>query len=356
MNLRVVGVSHHTASVEVREALAVAGELRQEALRRITSLPGVSEAVILSTCNRVEVYLVAEEGVGAEAYIWPLRGARVSALPAGRIRAALYEHAGARAARHLIRVGVGLDAHVLGECQSLGSVEHAYEAAQQLGTTGPILDLLFQRTVRLAKVVRTAAGLSPGESAVARELLSRIMATLEQRAELLVGVGQDTEVLAAPLLEYRWGRLGIARRYPDGVRRIVPPADGTPVTPRRPCAPSHQTGFVLSAGTAEGSPPLAAEACAALRARSGCPLCLLDLSIPRHIEPEASRLPGAYLFAMSDLHEVLARSERARRDEVERGEVFVRQLLAKVWPMIEQRLYEGGHARAHMNLCSIPDP
>ncbi|MBI5365445.1 MAG: glutamyl-tRNA reductase [Planctomycetes bacterium] len=347
MNLLVAGVSHKTAPVEIREALAVSREHFGAVLDELAGLPGVREVALLSTCNRVEVYAAVDQAIPADALLAPLRGERAWRLPAGSIERHTFFHEGAEAARHLFRVASGLDSLIVGECQILGQVKEAYEAAKEAGRTGTLLNILFQKALHAAKAVHAETGVSQGKSSVASvalDFMGKVFATLDRKTVLLVGAGQTAELALARLRRYEGVRVMVANRCLEKARKLAAQVGGEAFPLRDLPEVLHQADIAIFATASERPLVGLLDVVDALHRRSGAPLCLLDLSVPRNVDPLVANLPNAYLFDLDDLQEVVAAAQVARKGEAEAGRRCLDEEFAGAWPDLADRLERGGRA------------
>jgi glutamyl-tRNA reductase len=309
--LRLVGVSHHSAPVELRERVAfdragcarIAHELAEPA----------GEAVCLSTCNRTELYVAAEDGDAAEA-----RAAAVLE-PAG---AALYRLHDEAAALHLFRVAAGLDSMVPGEGEILGQVRTAFEA----GATGPFLDRLFRQGLHAGRKARTqtAIGESPASvSSAAAALAEQVFGDLAGRTIVLVGAGKVGDLAARNLLS-RGARIAfVANRSSDRGEELARRLGAAPIPLDRITAELERADVVVSSTSAPGFVLARDDVAPALRRRRGRPLLFVDLAVPRDLEPAIGDLDGCYLYDIDDLEAVVAETLAARRGEAERAEAIV---------------------------------
>ncbi|MGZ8694612.1 MAG: glutamyl-tRNA reductase [Gaiellaceae bacterium] len=316
MSLVLVGTSHHHAPVEVRERVALDGEAAAALAARLGAEGG--EAVCLSTCNRTELYLAAQDDADAQARA----EAALSGLAGADIGPVLYRLRDEAAALHAFRVAAGLDSMVPGEGEILGQVRAAYEA----GATGPVLDRLFRQALYAGKKVRTETAISESPTSVASAaaaLAQQVFGDLTGRAVVVVGAG-DTGELTARNLAKRGGRIvavvnrgeersaALARRFGaealplDRLAEVLPAAD---VVVSSTSAP----GFVLDAAQVE-----------ATRARrKGLPLLLIDIAVPRDLDPAIHALEDCYLYDIDDLQSVVEASLAGRREEAARAESIV---------------------------------
>jgi glutamyl-tRNA reductase len=315
MTLTLVGLSHQGTPVAVRERafvpLAQAGELA-------ASLAGDGEAVCLSTCNRTELYLVGEDGErrALEAL------EQLSGLPAEGVRAVVYRLSEEAAAFHLFRVAAGLDSLVPGEGEILGQVRAAFEA----GTTGPVLDQLFRRALHAGKKVRaeTAIAESPASvSSAAAALAQQVFGRLEDCRVLLVGAGHVAE-LAARSLAARGARIVyVANRSPQRAAELASRFAGEGIAFDRAAGVLGDVDVVVSSTGSPGRVLERGDVQEALRGRKGRPLFLIDLAVPRDLDPAIHELDGCYLYDIDDLESVVATTLSGRRREAARAEAIV---------------------------------
>jgi glutamyl-tRNA reductase len=309
--LRLVGVSHHSAPVELRERVAFDRSRAAQVARELAEAAG--EAVCLSTCNRTELYVAAEDGVGAEA-----RAAEVLE-PAG---AALYRLHDEAAALHLFRVAAGLDSMVPGEGEILGQVRVAFEA----GATGPFLDHLFRQALHAGRKARTqtAIGESPASvSSAAAALAEQVFGELSGRTIVVVGAGKISEQAARNLLS-RGARIAVvANRSEARGEELARRLGAEPLPLERLAGELERADVVVSSTSAPGFVLRRDEVAGVLRRRRGRPLLFVDLAVPRDVDPAIGALEGCYLYDIDDLEAVVAETLAGRRREAERAEAIV---------------------------------
>ncbi len=318
MNLSLVGVSHHGAALEVRERVAVDRE-RAGTLAR--SLADGCEAVVLSTCNRTELYLAAEGGdhlqERADTALLALAGDRSAGLAP-----AMYRLADESAALHLFRVAAGLDSMVPGEGEILGQVRDAFET----GTTGPLLDRLFRMALHAGRRARveTAIGESPTSvAAAAAALAQQVFDGLSGRRVVLIGAGRTSE-LAARNLRSRGAIVAVvANRTPERAAELVARHGGRAVGLDEVPASLADADIVVSSTSAPGFVLRADEVAPIVRARRGRPLVLVDLAVPRDLDPALAAFDGCFLYDIDDLEGVVATSLAGRRAEAVHAERIV---------------------------------
>ena len=325
MPLVALGLNHDSAPVEVRERVALASGHLEEALESLGCSGEVEEAVVVSTCNRTEVYAVVGGEPGWESR---LRGwlERERGLEAGWLAPYVYAHAGESAVRHLLGVASGLDSLVLGEPQILGQTKGAYQAAARSGLLGGRLSRLFQQAFAAAKQVRseTAIGARPVSVAYAAVSLARqIFASLEGRRALLVGAGEMIELTARHLCEQGLGGVVVANRSPERARRLAAVHGGEAIALGE--IADHLAGVDMVISCTGAQLPVLGKGMVerALRRRRHAPLFMVDLAVPRDIEPEVGELSDVYLYGLDDLREVIEEGRRARAAAAEQAQLIL---------------------------------
>jgi glutamyl-tRNA reductase len=323
MPLIALGLNHQTAPLALRERVAFDAAALPAALAALRAQPGVSEAALVSTCNRTEIYAEVDPG-GEDA---PARWlARSQGLEDSALEAYLYRHTDADAVRHLFRVATGLDSMVLGEPQILGQVKEAWQAARAAGSLGNPLDRLFQLGFAVAKRVRTDTriGAHPVSVAYAAVRLARqVFARLDQASVLLVGAGDTIELAAKHLADAKVQRLLVANRTLEHAQALAARHGGVALPLSE--LPRHlaEADIVISA-TASRAPVISRDdVAAALAARRHRPMFLLDLAVPRDIAPEVGTLADAYLYTVDDLEQVIEDNRASRREAAQQAEAII---------------------------------
>jgi glutamyl-tRNA reductase len=321
--LGIVGLSHKTAPIEVRERLAFAGDTLAEALRRLVAVPGVGEAMIVSTCNRVEVYAGIEDAAAMEALTRFLIDER--ALP-GELRAHLYAHDGEPALRHLFRVAASLDSMVVGESQILGQVKDAYAAALEVGTLGPVLQRAVPRAFQLAKRVRTETDVARSSASIASaavDLAAQIFGDLRGRRVLVVGAGKMGDLSARHLKSAGIGELSVVNRTMARAVELAARLGGQ-AAPWEELDRLLQRVDIVLCSTGASEPVLRRDRVArVMRARKGRWLFFIDIAVPRDVDPEVGEVENVYLYDVDALEKVVAQNRAQRASEAAEAEAMV---------------------------------
>lgn len=325
MTLLAFGVNHQTAPVEVRERVAFNPETMSDALRELTAHNHVTEAAILSTCNRTELYCGIEgEGEGvAEILDWFREFHR---LQASELDPYIYTHPDKDAVRHMLRVASGLDSLVLGEPQILGQMKDAFTKANDAGTIGTLLNRAFQHTFSVAKQVRTdtAIGASPVSVAFAAVSLSKqIFSDMSRHTALLIGAGETIELVARHLHETGIGRIIVANRTVEKAHTLAEEFGGYAIGLSEIPAHLAEADVVISS-TASQLPILGKGAVeTALKARKRRPMLMVDIAVPRDIEKQVSELDDVYLYTVDDLQEIIQEGLRSRQEAAQQAEEII---------------------------------
>jgi glutamyl-tRNA reductase len=315
MRITLVGVSHHGAAVELRERVALRHEEAKAVASQLASAAG--EAVCLSTCNRTELYVAHDDDVPAEV---PATSVLLEREP--DLANALYRLSDEAAALHLFRVAAGLDSLVPGEGEILGQVRAAFEA----GATGPILDRLFRQALYAGRKARsqTAIGESPASvSAAAAALAQQVFGDLDGRRILLVGAGKVSEQAARNLISRGAEIAVVANRTLDRASELAERFRSAALPLERIEDELARADVVVSSTSSPDVVLHREQVERALRARRGRPLFLIDLAVPRDLDPAINELDGCYLYDIDDLEAVVAESLGARRREAATAERIV---------------------------------
>jgi len=331
IDLLLIGVSHKTAPVAVRERLAVDPDAIAAALVELTALSPVREAAMISTCNRVELYVAADDADRAAAELAGVL-ARRAGVAVGDIAEHLYQHRDSAAVRHLFRVASSLDSLVIGEPQILGQTKQAYDAAVQHGTAGAVLRACFEEgAFRVARRVRreTAIARNPvSVSSVAVEFARQVVGDFSRKRVLIVGAGKMSE-LAARTLRTHGATLTVINRTRARAEEMAQ-RFGADVADWNDLQGALANADIVIASTGAQRPVLTLDLLKQVRkARRGRQLCILDIAVPRDVEPEVGKLDGIYLFDIDDLQKQASDHRAEREEEAAEAEALVEEELGR---------------------------
>ncbi len=312
MRLQILGLNHNTAPIEVREQVVFAGDEVSRACERLTDIDGVDEAVLLSTCNRTEFYVITSDGGRDRLQDW-LRDER--SLDPGFANS-LFTLDTEEAIRHIFRVACGLDSMVLGETQVLGQLKDAFRSAQQVGTVGQHLGRLFQHTFSVAKKVRTDTEIGANPVSIASasvRLAQQFFAGFEKHTALLVGAGVTIELVAKHLVGKDIGRLFVANRDVERARNLASKFGGYAV-PLSELEGTLPEADILITSTAAPEAIITANMVkAAMKTRKHKPVFAVDIAVPRDIEPEVAKVRDVFLYTIDDLQKVIQEGQTSRQ-------------------------------------------
>lgn len=336
----VVGLSHKSAPIEVRERLALPPESHPDVLRRLIRGGAVGEALVVSTCNRVEFVAAGSDGARSnlDAVARAVVDGVVSHAPG--IGGHLYRHVGGDAVRHLFRVAASLDSLVVGEPQILGQLKDAYDVAREAGTAGAVLNRVVPRAIKSAKRVRSETTIGAGlvsVPSVGVDLARQIFGDLSRHTAALVGSGEMAESVAK-LLRQAGSRLIVVGRNVDRVAALAGSLGGEGRGMEALDRTLVEADVVITATSAPGYVLTAPQIQRARKARKGKSLFLIDLAVPRDVDPGAGDLDGVFLYNVDDLSKVVAESLEGRKREAERAERIVDEEAASYdrWAEAEQ--------------------
>src|SRR5678815_4239446 len=322
MALIAVGLNHLTAPLDLREKVAFAPEVTPQALSDLARQPGVNEAMILSTCNRTELYVDVAPGAETVPQRWLSEQHR---LTQGRIDEFLYHHTDDAAVRHLFRVAAGLDSAVLGEPQILGQVKDAYQAAAERHCTGPLLRGLFERSFLVGKRVRRETALGEGAVSVSFEAVAiarKIFARLEGRRVLVVGAGDISTLTAQHLRAGGVGEILIASRTAAHSQALAEQVNGFAV-PWSEMIPALGTADIVITATGASRPIITRAHVEAVTRRRSDPLYIIDLAVPRDVEASVGDIEQVFLYNIDDLQKFVQKNLSSRSAEIELAEAIV---------------------------------
>ena len=331
MELLVVGLNHKTAPIEIRECLAFPKDKMEEALSKIQSLPSLKENIILSTCNRVEVYAATRETEKATHDLKEFLS-QYHGIPLKEFEKNLYFHIGEEAVRHIFRVASSLDSMVVGEPQILGQIKDAYDISQQTKTSGLILHRLLHRAFHVAKRVRTETKI--GNSAVsisfvAVELAKKIFDTLERKTVLLIGAGEMSELAAQHLVSGGIEKVLVTNRTYERAVALSQQFKGEAIPFEEMSQGLRKADIVISATDAPQYLIWHDQVSRVMKDRRQKPVFFIDIADPRDIEPKVGDIENVYLYNIDDLQKVVNDNIQDRKKEAARAENIVQDEVIK---------------------------
>ena len=332
MEIVLVGLNHRTAPVEVREKVSFTAEQAQRAGEELRARGILEETLVLSTCNRSEVYGVPPESSHECAPRLSTFLSEFHSVRADVLSVSLYHHYDQEAVRHLFRVAAGLDSMLLGEAEILGQVREAYRFAHERGATGPVLNRLFQGALEVGKRVRTQTELGTRPMSVASagvKLAERIFGKLNGHRALVVGAGTISEQVVAHLRDRGVAQLRVMNRSRDRAEDLAKQYDGR-VTEWGEWDTALQSPDVVVSSVSAEEPVLRRDVVErAMAARGNRALFLMDLGVPRNIAPDVAELYNVYVYNTDDLSEVVQRNRSARESEIPKAQGIVDEHVAK---------------------------
>lgn len=332
-----LGLSHHSAPVEARERLAFTDAELPAALARLRALAGVEEAAILSTCNRTEILAVAEPEFAPQLIEW---WRRELSAPTGLIEQFVYTHRDQGAVLHSLRVASGLDSMIVGEPQILGQMKDSFAVATQTQALGPVLSRLFQHAFAVAKIVRsrTQVGAHPVSVAYAAVQMARqIFTDLGQQTALLIGAGETIQLIARHLRGQGIGRIVVANRSLERAEKLAREVHGYAIALSDLHAYLGDADLVVSSTAAREHVVEQPAMKLALKKRRRKPVFMIDLAVPRDLDPRIAELEDVYLYTLDDLRNVIAGNLAARAEAAKQAEVLVEDYARQFTRWLESR-------------------
>ena len=335
MDLLLLGVSHHTAPVDLRERVDFSRRGLTEALRELAACPSPAEAVVLTTCNRAEIYVGCDDTETTQRDLTRFMS-RFHDVPEHELTPHLYVHTGVDVARHLFRVAAGLDSLVVGEPQIFGQVKDAYAVASSERRTGALLNKLFPCSFSVGKRVRAETGLGEGAVSVSYAAISlarKIFGSLKDLTVLVVGAGEMAELTATHLQSQQVRRIAVTSRTRVRADALARKVDGTAVDWTAIDDELLEVDIVVTA-TGSTRPLISAPTVnRVMRARRNRPLFVIDIGLPRNVEPAAGELEQVFLYNIDDLRAIVSENLARRQEQTARAEAMVSDDVAEflVW-------------------------
>ncbi len=327
MEILIIGLSHQTAPVEIREKFCVPREQTPEMVERIIRLPGIREGLVLSTCNRMEVLTVTE---GSEEAIPGIKDflAQISGIPRESLGPYLHVFRGQEAVRHLFRIAASLDSMVLGEPQILGQVKDAFQQAVAGKSSGLILNKLFHRSFFVAKRVRTEtkiASQAVSVSYAAVEMAKKILGNLQEKRVLLIGAGEMSELAARHLLSQGVQEIMVTNRTHSRAAELAQEFRGQAVPFEDFPGQLKNVDIVLSSTGSSQYIIRKEQLTDVMRARKNRPMFFIDIAVPRDVDPQINEMDNVYVYDIDDLQGIVESNKEERKKEVEKAEEIVAQ-------------------------------
>lgn len=336
MHIIVVGLSYNTASLEIREKVAFAPNRIEQPLREVVSLPGVAEAIILSTCNRVEIYAATRDIAGGIARIKRFL-ADFHGFSFDLLEPHLYGLHGEDAIRHMFRVASSLDSMVMGEPQILGQVKSAYGYAAEYNTSGIILNRFMHKAFSVAKRVRNETRVASSAVSVAFaavELAKKIFDDLADKTVMLIGAGEMGELAAKHFINSDVQGVLVANRTFERGEKLAAEFDGKAVAFEDLFDHLHKADIVLSSTGAPQHIIKPKQVAEVMRRRKLKPMFFIDIAVPRDIDPKVNELENVYLYNTDDLQGIVEYNLRQRAAEAEKAEEIVNQEIGQFFNWI----------------------
>ena len=331
MKVLVIGVNHKTANVDIREKLAFNGPKLEEGVFGLRKIPEVREAAVLSTCNRVELYLCANKRGDAADHIKDFL-AVFHGLERKDFEKSLYVHDGENAIRHIFRVSSSLDSMVVGEPQILGQIKDSFDFALNKKTTGVLLNKLMKKAISTAKRVRTETKIAENAVSIsfaAVELAKKIFTNLNGKSFMLLGAGEMAELAARHLMNNGVQDVMVVNRTYERGCELAGEFGGKPVRFEDFLTELVHTDIIICSTGAPSYVLLKEQMHKVMKERKNRPVFIIDISVPRNIDPEINKLDNVYLYSVDDLQEVVDTNIHGRKIEAEKAEKIIDEEVEK---------------------------
>ncbi len=329
MQLAVLGLNHNTAPIAVRERFALTPDEVRQALGQINALADLDEAVLLSTCNRTELYAVFDDDADGLPALERVYQSIAGEMPG---KEHFYYYKGDRVIYHLFRVAAGMNSLVVGEGQILSQVKVSYLTAVREGTTGPVLNVLFQRALAIGKKIRTETHIADNPVSVSYAAVKKaheVLGQLTHRSVLILGAGTMAELMAKHLAGHGVENIIIANRNIDKAKELAQLFHGRAVSLDERFRWAGRVDVILTSTGATEYLMTLSQATEIMMKRQGKPLVMIDIAVPRDIDPEVGNIDGVTLYNIDDLTQVVEDNKRMRAKEAETA-----------YPMIEEAVKE----------------
>lgn len=338
MDILVVGLNHRTAPVEIREKLAFSEKDLETILPSLRQETGLKEGLILSTCNRVEIYGVGQGKEKTDTVKNFLSRSR--AMPRLEIEPYLYDRAQPGSVGHLFRVACGLDSMVLGETEIFGQVKKAYLKASEFQSAGAVLHRMFQKTFHIGKKVRTETGINEGAvsvSSVAVELAEKIFGSLEAKKVLIMGAGEMSEATVRHLVEKGTPSVLASNRSFERAQKLAEQFQGEAVPYDEAFARMREVDIVISSTAAPHPIIHASEVHRVMQERGQKPLFFIDIAVPRDVDPEVEKIDNVYVYNIDDLKGLAEANLKQRQKQIALCDSLIEEEVGRFMRWLEER-------------------
>ena len=339
MNLLLLGASHHSAPVGLRERIDFSRRGVPDALAELAEIPNMAEVVVLSTCNRSEIYAMGEQPARLRESLASFMSS-FHDLPESELSPHLYSRADTDAVRHLFRVAAGLDSLVVGEPQILGQVKDAFAIASEHGYTGASLNRLFHCSFGVGKRVRSETGLGEGAVSVSYAAISlarKIFGNLRNLRTLLVGAGEMAELTASHLRNQQVHHIGVTNRTASHATALAARIDGEAVPWENFTTELASSDIVVTATGSAAPIVTRGHVEAAMKPRRDRPLFIIDIGLPRDVEPSSGEIEQVFLYNMDDLRTIVQENRARRQSQVDRAELMVTEEVDRFMTWLRSR-------------------
>ncbi len=329
MNILLIGLNHKSASIEIREKAVFNENKLAVALAALKKYEGIEESLILSTCNRTEIYVVSHDYARGIEYLWDFV-CRSLEKNEEEIRKYFYVLRDKKAVEHLFRVSASLDSMIVGETQILGQVKDAYFKSRELNSLGKVLDGIFEEAIRVGKKVRAQTQIGKGAistSTAAIELSRKIFESLENKKVLIIGAGKIGELTVKNLSSRGIKSVIVANRTLEKARELAEQFQGTAIDFEGIFEAMRLSDIVISSTSAPHFIITEENARKVMRARNNLPLFFIDLGLPRNIEPSVNEIENVYLYNIDDLASVRDTNIKERLNEAQKAQQIVEHCL-----------------------------
>ncbi len=337
-SLFVFGTSHHESPLAVRERFAFSEEDRRSFLERVRAQGRVRECLVLNTCNRLEIYGLADDP-DVRAHIGELV-CTCKGLSSSLLERHAFWHTNLAVLQHLFEVAAGLDSQVVGETEILGQLKQAYEAARSCGYTGKVLNRVFEKSFQAAKAARTQTGITRGQVSVgniAVDLAARIFGRIDRSRVLLIGSGEVGEKTAQALKSRNVAAISVTSRTFETAHRLAHSLQGAAIDFADFRAQLHHYDILISCTSAPGLVLDRKTIAAAIARRPERPAFVIDLALPRDVEPALERMDNVYLYNLDDLSAIANENLELRRGEIEKARSILKAQAWTLWLLLRRR-------------------